>query len=1393
MKKKFSQHIKRGLPGGANQLNKFTKGVVSTEGYRSNSPDKDNPVNIINSSSITMTETDGEPLKKGKLLGVDNFGNKQLMMPGFNYQFPGSQVAEIPIDNLREQLNPARPASIPRPHPWGFIQAQNDIVGGVGINFPRGLGLNATGVLPINPNPVFKGAGSLGLNQQFGDLNLGAKIGTPVLRDYNTRKLKLDPEISLSGRYTIPYTDKKKLSGSILKEGGYIEAELTDEEIEEYKKGGYIVEEDGPIEADKLITYKNNKKLIDGVGNWQTKSDVKISSDYNDQIKARLLTGNFGYNPKTGELVKLDKSERTVVKDKEARETRRALKKLKEVQHKDEAASFKDLYGQEDFQREDFAGNFLSPYAVGHPIFFGKDGPHDRIAKDYRGGLSDLYRYYGGLPLQNNILQYSKTAPTDAKDKDAKYISLNKDNVFLDEVWKNYLRVKSGNLSRTSQGDKEQKVKDGVWRVSGYSSGGPDHHITEKPFDKHHSNAIGRYKISEGKDDKGHFIQYYDKFDQGTGSGNIVTSIYDFVEGVTNARKPFEIYDRVYYNPQTMERTYKEDFKEGGSIEELPKAQPGMQTSAVLPPEYLRSQGFKKSVNQILDEFDKGFNIDASDFHEKTMFGEDVVFGGNWNKIREENPELGAQRKNLIAWSDQNQPGKDFVNSAAYSKAMNELAVNAGGKRVINIPFADNPTVMRTEDDDIEYEKYYAPRTIVERGKFNPKTLNANQPQVAPEMDGLIGGKEGGYMDIEASEEEIEMYKRGGYIIEELPNKKGECIGCLDKKQKGDAGMPECPDGAKYDFKRKSCVCSGKTRWDGTQCVQDVAETTVYKKQESRRKQLKLMDRLKLLKQAYKQFHNKGGFGNIILDVDDKTDKIPKLKQLVQLYEKELKDVEKQHAPAFTALKQLKENNPEKYKNFKLKDIYDPQTFEELRGLYKEGKLGDDSGQNDMLFRYFNKTLGKGLDLNIASGGPGGSYDAKEAEGNWMHDAQGFTDMLGTGVNNLMLGVATLPLGGSGAALGRVFSPVVRGTGAVLKNPYVRGALTGYGLLQAPRHVKGAYDAYQKDDWTGVAKNTALLGTDLIPALKFKNVLPTAKGAAKLVKDASLKELASGTKYLGKFNPLRLKSGYNPQAVNFKNPLLQKYLAPNINNLRAVGAAPATGNVITGAKDSLGAMYRLGKATAIPIGAYELGQMGSKGAENITHTDIDRAGSRILDIYNPLPHVKFLQQYRNNPLARYAIREGKDVLKAGFDFDAENWGKGVTRLIGTALGNKSAGQYTTKLFGNKLQDVTERYALPAAKDFFRIPGIDKPYQNFPVIRTDPDGRIIDSDIQTTEKVDVDRPKQIIMADNYKSDTPQIKRSKTKSRTLKEGGVIETMLTQKEIDMLRMGGYVVEEI
>ena len=46
---------------------------------------------IIPSGDITMQ---GVPYP---VLGIDNLGNQQMMMPGANYKFPGSSVYEIPM------------------------------------------------------------------------------------------------------------------------------------------------------------------------------------------------------------------------------------------------------------------------------------------------------------------------------------------------------------------------------------------------------------------------------------------------------------------------------------------------------------------------------------------------------------------------------------------------------------------------------------------------------------------------------------------------------------------------------------------------------------------------------------------------------------------------------------------------------------------------------------------------------------------------------------------------------------------------------------------------------------------------------------------------------------------------------------------------------------------------------------------------------------------------------------------------------------------------------------------------------------------------------------------------------------------------------------------------
>jgi hypothetical protein len=64
----------------------------STEGYLRNSPDINQPNNVIPSNKITMKGVDF------KVLGTDNRGYTKVMYPEYDYTFPGaSYVVERPL------------------------------------------------------------------------------------------------------------------------------------------------------------------------------------------------------------------------------------------------------------------------------------------------------------------------------------------------------------------------------------------------------------------------------------------------------------------------------------------------------------------------------------------------------------------------------------------------------------------------------------------------------------------------------------------------------------------------------------------------------------------------------------------------------------------------------------------------------------------------------------------------------------------------------------------------------------------------------------------------------------------------------------------------------------------------------------------------------------------------------------------------------------------------------------------------------------------------------------------------------------------------------------------------------------------------------------------------
>jgi len=66
--------------------------MKSKKGYKRNSPDVNNKVNIIEGGNITMKGVDF------KVLGTDDRGYTKVMYPGYDYYFPNAKwVKETPI------------------------------------------------------------------------------------------------------------------------------------------------------------------------------------------------------------------------------------------------------------------------------------------------------------------------------------------------------------------------------------------------------------------------------------------------------------------------------------------------------------------------------------------------------------------------------------------------------------------------------------------------------------------------------------------------------------------------------------------------------------------------------------------------------------------------------------------------------------------------------------------------------------------------------------------------------------------------------------------------------------------------------------------------------------------------------------------------------------------------------------------------------------------------------------------------------------------------------------------------------------------------------------------------------------------------------------------------
>ena len=171
-----------------------------------------------------------------------------------------------------------------------------------------------------------------------------------------------------------------------------------------------------------------------------------------------------------------------------------------------------------------------------------KEEVDPRLNEEYVDYIYDAYAMYLDKPQENDSFIPSKYKPSISKDNSATYYAYPK----LEEKLKKKISRGSGiNLSGLDNLPIEEEIK----KINATESS-----IYVDP-------SLGTFKVGTGKDEKGNYISYYDIWDVNPYSGawvdsdkkgKLLNKILENKKDISiGIGKPFEIYNRIYYNENT--------------------------------------------------------------------------------------------------------------------------------------------------------------------------------------------------------------------------------------------------------------------------------------------------------------------------------------------------------------------------------------------------------------------------------------------------------------------------------------------------------------------------------------------------------------------------------------------------------------------------------------------------------------------------------------------------------------------------------------------------------------------------------------------------------------------------------------------------------------------------
>ena len=160
----------------------------------------------------------------------------------------------------------------------------------------------------------------------------------------------------------------------------------------------------------------------------------------------------------------------------------------------------------------------------------------------------DFLSLYLGKPQQYNTASISKYKPSDSKEKDKEYFSVN-----LERFKKHVLKhLEEDYITQGISSGKITAVKDKNGKII------PNRYVIEDI-----GTGLGEFTIDRGEDENGEYISYWDKWNLNPYKGiyaiKDISTIEDLSFGIG---KPFDIYDRIYFKENPKYHIYQELRKE---------------------------------------------------------------------------------------------------------------------------------------------------------------------------------------------------------------------------------------------------------------------------------------------------------------------------------------------------------------------------------------------------------------------------------------------------------------------------------------------------------------------------------------------------------------------------------------------------------------------------------------------------------------------------------------------------------------------------------------------------------------------------------------------------------------------------------------------------------------